>query len=199
MAEKRVRPKTNIIDRIQRDMQRQGFAARSAASRRWLAGMAKDLKPNATRLINNVAPSTKQVPQPRPGMMYFFNYDPKHKETLPYYDRYPLVICVKLLPDGFHGLNLHYLPPMQRAGLLTKLEEVASNTAWNENTKLNISYRLLSSFGKFKEFRPCFKRYLTNHVRSAFLFIPSQSWDISVFLPLARFEKKTAHHIWYKT
>ena len=60
-------------------------------------------------------------------MMYFFNYDPKHKETLPYYDRYPLVICVKLLPDGFHGLNLHYLPPMQRAGLLTKLEEVASN------------------------------------------------------------------------
>ena len=59
----RVRPKTNIIDRVQRDMQRQGFAARSAESRRWLLNMSKDLKPNATRLINNQAPGTKQVPQ----------------------------------------------------------------------------------------------------------------------------------------
>lgn len=196
-VKKRTRIRTNLIDRIQRDMNKFGYAARSAESRKWLLGLHSNLRPNRIRLINNEAPSTKQVPDVVPGYMYFYNYDPKHKETLPYYDRYPLIICVKKLKDGWHGLNLHYLPPMQRALLLTKLEDIASNDLWNESTKLNISYRLLASYAKYSEFRVCFKRYLRSYTRSAFLFIPSQSWDIACFLPVAKFEKKTQNYVWY--
>ena len=44
------------------------------------------------------------------GALYFFVYDPKTKADLPYYDRFPLVLPLKREPDGFLGLNLHYLP-----------------------------------------------------------------------------------------
>ena len=37
------------------------------------------------------------------GSMQMFFYDPKYKETLPYYDRFPLVIVVKQKRVGFLG------------------------------------------------------------------------------------------------
>ena len=59
------------------------------------------------------------------GGMYFFLYDPKTKEELPYYDRFPLVIPLKREDDGFLGLNLHYLPVPYRIRLLRKLLPLA--------------------------------------------------------------------------
>src|SRR3989304_2326911 len=55
------------------------------------------------------------------GNLYLFFYDPKLKETLPYYDRFPLVLPFRYNPDGFHGINLHYLPPLLRMKLLQSL------------------------------------------------------------------------------
>ena len=44
------------------------------------------------------------------GQMYAFRYNPKHKQTLPYYDTFPLVIISEPLPTGFSGIILHYIP-----------------------------------------------------------------------------------------
>ena len=60
------------------------------------------------------------------GKMYLFNYDPKHKQTLPYYDTYPLTIPIERYNDGFLGLNLHYLPPKIRLTLLERLLELTT-------------------------------------------------------------------------
>ena len=43
------------------------------------------------------------------GKMYMFSYDPKTKADLPYYDTVPLVIITEPMPNGFSGINLHYL------------------------------------------------------------------------------------------
>ena len=75
----------------------------------------------------------------RPGEMYLFMYDPKHKDTLPYYDRFPLVIPIESYPDGFLGLNLHYIHPKQRLILLDKLSETATNDKFDSKTKLTRS------------------------------------------------------------
>ena len=48
----------------------------------------------------------------RVGQMFLFAYDAKHKDTLPYYDRYPLIFPFKKVNDGFLGINMHYLPPV---------------------------------------------------------------------------------------
>ena len=100
------------------------------------------------------------------GEMFFFNYDPKNKSTLPYYDRFPLIFKVQNSPGGFEGLNLHYLPHVLRARLMDALYTTATNKRYDASTKLGISYGLLRSAAKYKEFKPTYKKYLTKHVRS---------------------------------
>ena len=58
---------------------------------------------------------------PEIGNMYIFTYDAKHKDKLPIWDSYPLVFPIQFYKDGFLGINLHYLPPQQRAGLLNEI------------------------------------------------------------------------------
>ena len=66
----------------------------------------------------------RMTDSPSPGRMYMFSYDPKTKDKLPYYDRFPLVFPFDSAPGGFMGLNLHYLSPMLRARFLDKLMEI---------------------------------------------------------------------------
>ena len=127
------------------------------------------------------------------GDMLVFNYNAKNKDKLPYWDAYPLIFVVDVFAGGFYGLNLHYLPIDLRKTLFNKLELLANNFPMlDANSKLRLTYRLLSSTKKYVEFHPCFKHYLTSHVRSLFLKIEAPEWNIAIQLPHVRFQKSTA-------
>ena len=130
------------------------------------------------------------------GSMYMYYYDPKHKATLPYYDRFPLVFPYKKVPGGFMGLNLHYLPLQYRAKLMDALYDVSTNDKYDETTKLKLNYSVLNSASRFKYFAPCVKHYLNEQVRSRFLYVYPSEWDISLFLPLERFQGATKQKVW---
>ena len=130
------------------------------------------------------------------GKMYFAYYDPKHKDTLPYYDMFPLIIPIKRLPDGFLGLNLHYLPPILRAKLLDSLYDLLNNAKLDEHKRFIISYNILQATSKHRYFKPCVKRYLGKHFRSRFIKIPHENWTAAVFLPTETFEKKSKNEVW---
>lgn len=130
------------------------------------------------------------------GKMYLAYYDPKHKETLPYYDTFPLIIPIKRYPDGFLGLNLHYLPPVLRAQLLDSLYDLLNNARMDEKKRLVISYNILNAAAKHRYFQPCVKRYLGTHFRSRFVKIPHQNWTAAVFLPVESFEKASKTQVW---
>jgi hypothetical protein len=123
------------------------------------------------------------------GKMYMFFYDPKHKETLPYYDRFPLIFPFKMLNDGFYGLNMHYIHPMLRAKLMDAFLQITNNTAYDDTTRIKLKYSLLTSSAKYKFFKPCVKRYLTNHVTSRFLYVDPSKWTMALFLPTEKFAK----------
>jgi hypothetical protein len=40
-----------------------------------------------------------------PGKMAAYFYDPKYKMQLPYYDRFPMILCIKMYQNGFLGIN----------------------------------------------------------------------------------------------
>ena len=122
------------------------------------------------------------------GSMYMFFYDPKHKETLPYYDTFPLVIVLSEAPGGFLGLNLHYLPPLLRAKFLDALLDTLNNQKYDKTTKFRATYDLMKSASKMKYFKPCIKHYLSSHVKSKFTMIPPPEFEIAVFLPTANFK-----------
>jgi len=130
------------------------------------------------------------------GKMYMFRYQAKHKDTLPYYDRFPLIFMVDPAPKGFYGINLHYLPPTIRAIFFDKLLDVANNDKFNSKTKLKISYDILNGVTKYKEFQPCFKRYLTAYMRSKPIFVPASEWEAVLFLPSDSFIGAKRDFVW---
>lgn len=130
------------------------------------------------------------------GSLYLFDYDPKWKKKLPYYDIFPLVFPIEYYPDGFLGLNLHYLNLVERIFLFRNLLDFANNTKYDYSTRLLLAYRLLKGVAKYKEHTPCIKRYLADHVRSNFLKVRPQDWETAVFLPVERFIKKSKSFVW---
>jgi hypothetical protein len=124
------------------------------------------------------------------GKLYFFSYDPKHKNKLPLYDSYPLVFPIERYADGFLGINLHYLPFSERQFMLKKLLELRTNNNLTKNTKLRLTYDVLSSARRLRLLIPCVKRYLSGHVRSPFIEIPSEEWGNVINLPLESWVRK---------
>jgi len=182
-----------LIDRINKSLSKQGLKPRSDESRQWLQSKIKELNPTQAALM---ADRQRLKTTSLIGKMYFYYYDPKGKDTLPYYDRFPLVIPIEKYPDGFLGLNLHYIHPKYRITLLDKLVEVASNRNYNEQTKLRISYRYLRASSKIFEATPCIKRYLFSHVQSRFLEIQADEWDIAALLPMESFVGATTSKVY---
>ena len=130
------------------------------------------------------------------GRMYLFMYDPKMKEELPYYDRFPLIFPFRRVKGGFYGINMHYLPHMLRARLMDNLHTLANNQNYDDSTKLRLSYQLLHKASKFRYFEPCVKHYLNTQVRTRFLWVPADQWETALFLPLERFVGATKQQVW---
>jgi len=126
----------------------------------------------------------KKTSLPEIGKLYLFNYDPKYKETLPFYDMYPLVIPIDYSSTSFLGLNLHYLPPLARSALLDRLMAISNNDKYDEKTKLSVSYDILKYSAKNTNFKICVKRYLYGHARSSFYEINPLDWKKVVVMPL---------------
>jgi len=186
-----------LLQKLENERIKFGLPSRSAAARNWLVEKIKDLGRNRLKpgLIMN--DPTRQNKLFTPGKMYFFYYDPKYKQTLPYYDRFPLVIPIHFYDDGFLGLNLHYLDPRTRAIFLDRLSAFTNNTRFNDSTRLKITYDYLVSSAQLEYFRPCIKKYLFDHCRSKFIYIGAQEWDYAIFLPFERFIKASKEKVWH--
>jgi hypothetical protein len=169
--------------------------ARTSTARTWYRDQAKGLgKINETSLMKSKENQFES--RFRIGNMYMFFYDPKHKATLPYYDRFPLIFPINKAKGGFLGINFHYLPLKLRASLMDNLYEITSNEKYDEKTKMEISYKILKSAEKFAEFKPTIKHYLSSQIRSRLLYVNPVEWDIALFLDTARFEKATKTQVW---
>ena len=182
-----------LLDRIKTSLAKEGLTPRTNASRAWLRAKVKDLKPTSSALMKDRdrLKNTSMI-----GKMYFYFYDPKTKDTMPYYDRFPLVIPIEKYNDGFLGLNLHYIHPKHRMILLDKLSDTISNDTYDEKTKLKINYRYLAAASKIFEANPCIKRYLFTQIESRFLEITADEWDIAAMLPLESFVGATTSKVY---
>ena len=170
--------------------------ARTQEARDWYRNAAKEQgRINETSFLKS-GDKDRFVNSPRIGQMYIFTYNPKHKDTLPYYDRFPLVFPFRKVQGGFLGLNMHYLPLPYRAKLMDSLYTISNNTLYNETTKLKLNYDLLNGAAQFRYFKPTVKHYLTDHLMSRFMYIFPAEWDMALFLPLERFQKATKQKVW---
>lgn len=131
-----------------------------------------------------------------PGTMVMYVYEPKHKDTLPYYDMFPLGLPFKLVPGGFYSLNLHYLPYNLRALLLDRLMEFKTNSNLDEKTRVKFSWQLIDGVSRFAAAKPCVKHYLYDHVRTPFKAIHASDWATALLLPVEKFVGATPLEVW---
>lgn len=173
--------------------------ARTTRAREWYRDTAKEFgntngRINEKRFVNS-DPGRLTV-RARPGNMYMYLYDPKTKDTLPYYDRFPLIFPFRVESDRFWGINFHYLPLQYRAMLMDELYNITNNKRYDETTKLRMSYQTLNAASRFRYFKPCVKQYLFSQMQSKFVYIYPSEWDIALFLPLERFSKASKTEVW---
>ena len=182
-----------LIDRINEELSKKGLKPRTGSARDWLRAKINELNPTRQSVVRD---KERLRDSTILGKMYFYYYDPKTKENLPYWDKFPLVIPIETYRDGFLGLNLHYISPKQRLVLLDALSEFANNSKYDETTRLRLTYNNLKNLGKAYKAKPCVKKYLFKHVDSRFLEISANEWDIAVLLPFQNFQGASANKVY---
>lgn len=168
------------------------------AAKKWFMAQAKNLTGVSANEMMREDPErflrTNRIGPGTVGKMVLFFYDPKHKKTLPYYDRFPCIFPIEEKKPGkegpgFLGINLHYLSPYQRAKLLDAMYKAYVINAGTDRQKLKISYGILKGAAAMNTFKPCVKHYLYSQIRSKFYVVRYNEWDTVVMLPTERFEK----------
>jgi len=187
---------SNIFNRLELQAFRAGVTPRTKESREWFRKKASNMRSINREALMKEEQLRQKAKSGVVGTMQMFFYDPKYKDTLPYYDAFPLIIVVGPAEGGFYGINLHYLPPILRAKMLDALMEVASSKK-SDDAKFNITYKRLQSIAKLKYYKPCFKHYLNKHVKSKFAEVPTPEWEIATFLPTAQFRKASSQKVFY--
>jgi len=129
--------------------------------------------------------SGKLLGRPSAGRMSMFFYDPKTKARMPYYDTFPLVLPLEPMKGGFIGLNFHYLPYGARFAFLQQLQALASNSKFDQSTKIQATYDQVKSN---KYVKASIKRYLYSQVRSQFLRVNVDEMALAAYLPVAQFQ-----------
>lgn len=188
---------SNLFQKLELQAFRAGINPRTDESRNWFRRKVQDLRRiNRTQLMQEDEINLVNRQNPLIGSMNMFFYDPKHKDTLPFYDKFPLAIIIGPAEKGFYGLNLHYLPPILRAKLLDSLMDITNNKKYDETTRFQLSYKMLQGVAKFKYYKPCLKHYLTQNVKSRLARVQAPEWEIATFLPTADWQKASSNQVY---
>lgn len=132
-----------------------------------------------------------------PGKLYLYMYDAKHKDTLPYWDQFPLVFPFSTSKDGkgFYGLNMHYIPYEYRIKILNKLIDIDLSKR-TDSKKLMLSWDLITSSSKLKPLEPCVHMYLYKHLKSGMKQIYPKDWATCMLLPVESFVGASKTAVW---
>lgn len=148
------------------------------------------------------------------GFIYTHAYDPKLKDTLPFYDTLPLFTPVKLMGDRILAFNFHYLPPKDREAFLNEyyntllkqaqsygyedLNDVPESqlSRWCQNILEDVYLLATTSPGNC--LRSCVRTYLYSNIISRITPIEFDEWDNVANLILPRFVKESASTIYKK-
>ena len=192
--------KSTLYTKLLQEGEQQKFK-RAEQSRKWFRAKAAEVSKNKiapTKVLQqhtsvSIIKSPNQI-----GSLFLYNYAPKTRKELSYYDTFPIVFPFKLLNDGFLGINLHYLPISYRAVLMNSLYNlINSSDVSKDSTRLiKLSYSTLQSKSQLYLAYPCIHRYLNKYIKSKIAFIPPKEWELALFLPLQRFQKQAESVVW---
>lgn len=184
---------SRLRSQIEAQLKQKRIKLNNNPTRAWLIQKMKDLKITSSTILYD---RERLRGRTIIGRFYFYRYDAKTKDKLKYWDKFPITIPIEMYDDGFLGLNFHYVYPLVRLQLLSKLMNYASNHRLDERTRLRLSYPIIKNVSSLFRATPCIKRYLWTHVRSRFLEVDAKDWKMALTLPVQQFQKAPALQVW---
>ena len=164
----------------------------------WLQSKIEDFgKPGPQQLLRD-GRRTKGV---NFGTLNMFIYSPKHRNKLPYYDTFPLVLPISGAAGGFLGLNFHYLPIAMRIKLLDSIV-IPESRGVNVITQTGEVRGIVTNYSQLKRIpmaKAIVKHYLTGYVKSDFRAITTEELVVAALLPVQRFQKGSAQEAYIDT
>jgi hypothetical protein len=123
------------------------------------------------------------------GRMYLFTY---RAETIPVFDKYPLIFPFSKTGEHFYGINLHYVPIPMRIEIINKLSVFANNQSMSANVRLVMQWNMIKALSQSKNLgiENCVKMYRNDRVQSMFSEIPPSSWRHVATLSLEKWTKR---------
>jgi hypothetical protein len=188
--------RSQILTEILKDAKNPQFVKNSTlASLEWnrkkIASLFPKDKPYRITQVNTVASNYTL------GELYLYQYSPKYKDKLPYYDKFPLCFIIENTRNGFWGLNMHYLRPTQRAQFMKALYKFEDYSKDTDAAIINVNKRILMASIALRYHIPCLKRYLLNHIiTKPFYRVPRDEWNMTLFLPTQKFMKQNESVVW---
>lgn len=130
----------------------------------------------------------------KPGYIYHYNYVPKYKDILSYYDGKPLIIYLSPHADGktFYGYNIHFIPMRIREKIFNEFLYKNKQKTIIDDASIWVG---LSSIQRL--YPIIIRRYLYSHIRDKIYPIPMRLYDIEniKYFPTEKFYKLTSDEI----
>ncbi len=135
---------------------------------------------------------SKKVQVPHKGNMYVFAYDAKGKAELPYWDKFPCIICLGQSKGYMLGLNLHYIPPKDREKFLTTLIKFSNTKTVSNSTRLIVDWGRVKNI-KFS--KHMVKLYIMKRIKGSLEEVKPHDWFNVIHMPLQQFVAKNGRNI----
>ena len=135
---------------------------------------------------------SKKVQVPHKGNMYVFAYDAKTKAELPYWDKFPCILCLGVNKGYMLGLNLHYIPPKEREKFIERLLRYANTKTVSNQTRLIIDWGRVKNI-KFS--KHMVKLYILKRVKGSLEEVKPADWFNVIYMPLQQFVAKNGRNI----
>jgi len=149
--------------------------------------------------VGESAKGFKKKTKLMPGKIYTFGYDAKHKKTLPYWDKFPLIVVLDVYQGGFIGLNFHYLKPTDRERFLNKLLKFASQKGdpetFDHKAIFNVTWNIVKTIPNADKM---IHKYLYSQVRTSLMESHPREWENVIYLPYQKFVGASAKEVWSK-
>lgn len=127
------------------------------------------------------------------GLLYTYRYEAK---TVPWWDRYPLILCLEKKPPYMLGLNFHYLPIGFRFALFEALMPLVAPIPVDQLSRIYIVYRRLAADARYRAFRPALKKYRLDRIRSSVVMISPIEWPVALAYPSQQWVNTTDQQVW---
>lgn len=148
-----------------------------------LRGINKTQKGKASDYTEILSDKDRNLKRRLLGQVVLFRYKPSSQ--VKFFDRYPLVIITNITGSGFSGINLHYIPPMDRMRMILLMGSLLFNRKETDIQKIRV--KVLSLLNKkifAKYYGTVFNNYTTKNILGKPKITTPEEWTNFAFLPV---------------